>query len=315
MTWKWIRWKAVLKKPGNQLMFDCVYDCWYPREQIDSLKMSLNEQSSTMKNEVRQKIKHVIEKQWTSNELEFWTDENWNTFTWVHPAPTKRYDRAIQKLLEDYKCDFNRSTDMSRATLEYPNLEWLIEWMKNVIRSCKDDKNVEQIAIIDKIGPVFEMAEKSTWYRDIKLLIKLTDWNTVELMFHTTQTLEVKQRWVTWEHVKKYLDKLRISFNQNDMKYILDGINEYKLRKDAMFSDNWTSTRKKSDIILNSVDSIFSDKTYLSADMFSYIHRNLPEDDELKQKLQKAETIVWESAREKIMKDMMPNKNYNAKKK
>ena len=289
MSWKWIKWKASLNN-NNQLQLDCIINWWNPEEKLKDYKEKIIKTSSSNEREKIEKLKEKIKSDKEKNiETIFWTDGNWNIVTWIHPAPLKKYDRAIEKLIEDYKCDFSKSTDMSRATLEYSDLKALITGMQQVIKSCKDDENVEQIAIVDKIWPVFEMAKEPTWYRDIKLLIKLKNWNTVELMFHTTQTLEIKQKWLKWSIINKYLEDFWINFLDDEIKYF----NKH----------NWKNIK------MDQKQKKFPEDVYLSWDDFYHVHRNLLKYDPLKQKLQKAESIVREHAWLMVIRELMPKKN------
>lgn len=154
--------------------------------------------------------------------------------------------------------------DPARMTLMQDNLEDLADVAANFIEYVADKDDVEEIWFEDKIWNMFQKADKTNGYRDGKIILVLSDWNTIEVQLQLSWYLHVKHKWldseelekiqwlISWrddlvfteeekEEVVRFSELTWIGLSEDFCKMFLSGINyESVVNPDQTFSADFT---------------------------------------------------------------------------
>lgn len=222
-------------------------------------------------------------------------------------GPRKSFARAFEKLVRDYGGDFNRLGDLTRLRLIGDDIDDVVSKVKEFIKVADSINEITHIAISDKTGEPISLPKEASGYRDVKLLLKMKSWNTVEVQFQYAEMLKVKDEWLdlslnenqdVFEKMKEEDSLLNINELDRILKYAKnrnielptkDILTKLTSNKKDLLKINWNEYE---DIL--KVSKISTDYTY-------HIIRQLPEQSTVRYKLTKLERALADSAWSKII--------------
>ena len=109
------------------------------------------------------------------------------------PAPIKNVDRALVKVMEKYRRDFSKLTDLSRATLECMTEAALLDVLKKLLELAKEGK-IFIVRIKHRLDAAFEALEFGG-YRDILINLAFSeDGHIVELQLNLSEFVRIKTK-------------------------------------------------------------------------------------------------------------------------
>lgn len=153
------------------------------RQENDNTLLKMLEIWNKDRKNLEKEMSELLEKEEEEKHLEsgFW--------------PDKGYSRALTKLIKDYNGDFNRLWDLTRLRIVDDSLKNLKDSIVDFMITAVENENITHVSLIDKIWEPAHESKEKTWYRDMKLLFTLKDWNVVELQFHEKWMLRHKEIW------------------------------------------------------------------------------------------------------------------------
>lgn len=248
------------------------------------------------------------------------------------PSDTKDFERTFIKSISKYAWVHEWLGDLVRGRIILDTTDRSIDMISYLIEHVRHHDKIHAFVIEDNTGNLMEKPKKSTGYRDITFSLQLNGWNIIEIQLVAQPIVEAKQNGYPLHYAIGYNDSLIQRFkksicthfteqDRDDIQRIIYGINTHKKGNDDMmvlpreFNELfWV------DISIESQYIASQDDMSLSSDMLYKIHRNLPDDSELAQKLKKIESILYDIAMGKLVaeeiRDMLQkDKNRNKKEK
>lgn len=227
--------------------------------------------------------------------------------------PEKAFKRAFEKLIWEYGWNFNKIWDLTRARVVSRDLDTSIEDIVNFIDIISKKDIITNISIVDSTWEPISIPKKNSWYRDIKLFLKLKSWNTVEVQFQVEEMYEIKDKWINLEleenngiFVKMWKEWALLT--NDEMKELLNYCKERSIElptKDILIKlmkdeDNWIEWENFEEIL--KWNQISTDYSY-------HIARQLEKWSSIRKKLTRLERILADSAWSKIVLKYLENKN------
>lgn len=253
-----------------------------------------------------EKIHWVIESNnyqantYVKNIFQSWKKErDWNNFKDIkwdfQIAPTKRFARTMEKAIINSDWDLERLTDLCRWIIIFENISDLSSWCIKILDILKKHnkkpwiknsiKEIKEVLFADKFWDLYQKAEKPSWYRDWKFLIKLWDWNVIELMLQIKEIKKAKDEWfdsANWISMNQIVKKLK--FSKTEIKKI----NEIISTINPDWTTRWEQFKSKNNWTYTLPDfSNLSESVKFPADFIFNIYRNLPKTDPKKISTQK----------------------------
>lgn len=229
--------------------------------------------------------------------------------------PDKSPDRAFIKLIWEYNWNFNKLWDLIRLRIIWKDLNESVEQVINFIKIVIEDKNITNISIDDKIWEPISMPKENSWYRDIKLLLKLSWWSTVEVQFQIEDMYKIKSEWINLEdeeneNIFEKMKKEDILFSTQEMIELLKISKERNINlptiKILTKMYNWQENK------INWKNFENLTETKISTDYTYHIIRQL-EKWPIRQKLTRLERILADSAWSKIVLKYLKSKEIKVK--
>jgi len=206
-------------------------------------------------------------------------------------APQKSIIRAIEKIILLHNWDLDKSTDNCRWTITFQTVWDLQKWLILFVDSLKEynymeknpRKKVTELYFEDKFWNLLDYPIKSSWYRDGKFLIKLWDWNVIELMLQLKDIYVAKNEWFDDINKKSMRDIINnLKFNNNEISQInniIDKIDPQNTKRGNIFLNKDTWEYKIPYI------TKIEDWAKIPADFIYNIYRNFEEYDRIWDKL------------------------------
>lgn len=227
--------------------------------------------------------------------------------------PDKAFHRAYTKLIDEYGGNFNKLWDLTRARVVSKDLDENIKNVVEFIKTASNDDNITNVSIVDSTWEPISIPKKDSWYRDIKIFVKLKSWNTMEVQFQVEEMYKVKDEWIDLNEEnnenKKIFEKMEkewVLLNQEDLKELLKFAKERNIilpTKNILEKMMWENTNE---IDWNSYENILK-ATKITTDYTYNIARQLKWYSVWK-KLTRLERILADSAWSKIVLKYLKNK-------
>lgn len=140
--------------------------------------------------------------------VQSWSEETGGK---AYLAPTKKADRAVQKIMRSYQGNPQRLCDLCRASVVFPDIQSLLVALECIAADC----DVQIVRLKNRFASGY-CAERSAGYRDLCLLLKVQtkearqqniDRHCCELQlqvedFFTAKTGGGHQRYVKWRNLR-----------------------------------------------------------------------------------------------------------------
>lgn len=158
-------------------------------------------------------------------------------------ATNKNPQRATEKIIKDYDWDLSKLRDISRASLVFDTqldmekgavtfIEILEQYNKNEQNQLK---KVQEISLISKFWYSRIVSKKNSWYRDAKILVKLRDWNIIEIQLHIKSLLRSKYDWINnirWNSLVQIIESLEFTTEEYEqINKIIDEVVDWEKAK------------------------------------------------------------------------------------
>ena len=223
-------------------------------------------------------------------------------------GPDKSPDRALVKLIWEYGGNFNKLWDLIRLRIIWNDINESISQVINFIKIASEDENITNISISDKIWEPLSIPKEKSGYRDLKLLLKLKGWSTVEVQFQINDMYQIKWEWINLnENIFEKMKNERALFSKVELKQLINIAKErnIKLPKKEILENltNWKNIKFDTENEKN----IFTEEK-ISSDYTYHIIRQI-ERWSLKNKLTRLERVLADSAWSKIVLKYLKSKN------
>lgn len=158
-------------------------------------------------------------------------------------ATNKNPQRATEKIIKDYDWDLSKLRDISRASLIFETQldmeKWAVTFIEMLEQYNKHEQNqlkkVQEISIISKFWYPRIVSKKNSWYRDAKILVKLWDWNIIEIQLHIKSLLKSKYDWINnirWNSLIQIIESLEFTSEEyNQINKIIDEVVDWEKAK------------------------------------------------------------------------------------
>jgi len=235
----------------------------------------------------------------------------------IHIWPNKSEQRALEKVVWWYDWNLSQLTDLTRMSIDYDRPKDCFDGVAKFVQFAQKNDQIKQISMVDNTGNIVQKANKWTWYRDIKLLVKLENGNTIEVQFQYKQMSKMKKEWIPRndEYLKDKIKKYKIKFRKDEIPKILElfekeskkyphpKLPDAKTFKEMFLQDEEAKTEFDSIIKKNPkyIEIFLEQNQKISTDWFYHISRNIEKSSYdmekwLYQKLAKLESILFEKA-------------------
>lgn len=228
-------------------------------------------------------------------------------------GPKKSFARAFEKLVADYGGDFNRLGDLTRLRIIGEDIDDVSKKITDFIEASNEVSEISHIAISDKTWEPISIPTEKSGYRDIKLLLKMNSWNTVEVQFHYREMFEVKTIGLdlTLEENKNILLKMKKEnklLKTEEMQELLKHCKkrEIELPKKEILQN--LLENPNSEINWQEYEYLLN-KTKISTDYTYHIIRQLDENNPIREKLTRLERVLADSAWSKIVIQYLKKRN------
>lgn len=204
-------------------------------------------------------IRDILE-EWAQNMSNLWIKKQD-----ILIATNKNPERATEKIIKDYDWDLSNLKDVSRASLVFDTqldmVQWAVSFIEMLDKYNKREKNpikkVSEVSIISKFWYARTTSKKNSWYRDAKILVKLWDWNIIEVQLHIRWLLNSKYKWVNYIWEKSLIQVIKsLKFTSEEYKQINEIIDNVV---------DWDKSHKPKPVHfdeLKSYDTLSSDQVY-----------------------------------------------------
>ena len=185
-------------------------------------------------------------------------------------ASNKNPQRATEKIIKDYDWDLSKLRDISRASMLFDTpldlVTGAVEFVETLEKYNQSEQNpqkkITDISFISKFWYPRTSSQKNSWYRDAKFLLKIWDWNIIEIQFHIKSLLKAKYQWISKARNKTLVDIIKmLNFTPE----------EYEKINNLIDSIDWKSSGK---IKPEYFDNVWEHHT-LSSDQVYSIYRLL----------------------------------------
>jgi hypothetical protein len=211
-------------------------------------------------------------------------------------APIKTADRFLEKSIQEHWWRIEKVWDLTRATVVSEDFIDMVNDTNALLNDFSTRDDVLSIKLSDKVWSLFKKAERPNWYRDSKVMITFKDWSTAEVQFQFKDFLDVKKwkvdlniNWkntIIWKNIQE-----NIKFSDEEKDIIIDFCDKIDLYIPSQFynlslkKNNWENKEE------NNID--------FNADFTYNISRAIWNDD-IKNKISKIDTILFDSALSKV---------------
>lgn len=250
---------------------------------------------------------------WKNIDLSILLSANQKSSFW----PKKSFNRAFIKLIWEYGGDFNKLWDLTRARVVSKTLDESVEKAIEFVEVSKNDKNITNVSIVDSTWEPISMPKKDSWYRDIKIFLKMSSWNTVEVQFQVEDMYEVKDKWLnlTDEKHKWVFEKMEKEWallNEKEINELLKISNERNIILPTREILENLLIEKYKNIDWENYENILI-KEEISTDYSYHIVRQLDENSQVRKKLTRLERVLADYAWAKIVIKYLNDKNIKIK--
>lgn len=218
--------------------------------------------------------------------------------------PEKSFSRAFEKLVWEYWWNFNKLWDLTRLRIIWEDIDDVIEKVIEFITAINKIEDISHISISDKTWEPISVAKEKSWYRDIKILLKMKSWNTVEVQFQYKEMFEAKDKWIDFSKNKNIWKKMKdewFLFKKEELKDLLEysRIRNINLPKKEIL-ENLTEEQNLNNINWEDYSKILK-ISKVSTDYTYHLIRQLEDSKTIKTKLTWLERILADSAWSKIV--------------
>lgn len=231
--------------------------------------------------------------------------------------PAKAFNRAFIKLISEYGWNFNKLWDLTRARVVSKSLDSSIENVVDFIKTAVEDQNITNLSIVDSTGEPISIPKKPSWYRDIKLFLKMKSWNTVEVQFQINDMYEIKDHWIDLSkeennHIFEKMKKEWSWLSSENVKDLLEIAKERSIDLPKKEIIEKLMIENPKNIDWEKYEELLNQKQ-ITTDYSYHIVRQLDKDSEVRKKLTRLERILADSAWSNILIEYLKSKNIELK--
>jgi len=239
---------------------------------------------------------------------------------------SKKFWRALIKLITYYNWDFHKIWDLTRLRIAWETYDDVVNLFSKFIKIWKQSGEILNIWILDKTWHLLSFSKLPSWYRDLKVFFTLKSWNIVEFQFHFLDMINAKD----WEIevTKDIMNKLYTEESLLSVSELYKFIEIYidktwlipwlELLENISWYDKNLLKRdeKYIEIIENHKKISRNEKTSnnISWDLLYYFRRNMWKNTEFHVKLTRLERILFENAWKNVIKNYIRDKKLIEKK-
>lgn len=166
-------------------------------------------------------INRIIERWHFSRKLKWTKVDLW---------PRKKFERMLEKFIQNYNWDLRRLHDISRLRVTYDcDIMESANITAQFVKIVNDIQwfNVSQMYIWDNTWNPYERAKKPTWYRDVNLSLRLPSKNVIEVQF-VLKDIEKYKKWIKAKDLLTSLKESHIRINQYELNKLIKNAEELK---------------------------------------------------------------------------------------
>ncbi len=220
-------------------------------------------------------------------------------------GPRKAFSRWFEKLVSDYAGDFNKIGDFTRLRVIVDDIPEMKNKVTEFVRSASQIKEVTHIAISDKTGEPISLPREKSWYRDVKLLLKMTSGNTVEVQFQYRDMYQVKDEWINLsapenQVIFEKMEKENMQFSDEEMQKFLDYAHGRDMELPTKEILQWLMENPDAPIDWKKYENILKVEK-ISTDFTYHIARTPSLPSFAKKKFTRLERVIADSAWSKIV--------------